>query len=129
MISASGFCMVSLSVAFNAVSVHAACTSVFVAVSAVIAILCASIRTLGHITWIGWAGVLSIMVSSESCAWASLTTVLTLTVAVGVQERPAMAPQQGPWDKNVLVVGHPPFGTGVVMVSSFLLSVAATPTL
>lgn len=109
--------IVSVSTALNAISVHGACTAVFIAVSAVVGFLLASIRTLGDIQWLGWAGLVSIAGS-----------VLTLVVAVGVQDRPAAAPQSGPWDKDITLFAHPDFATAMTMVAGVMFAYGATPT-
>lgn len=57
--------MLSISIAFNALSTHGACTAVFVAVAAVIGFLFSSIQTLGKITWLAWVGVAGIITASE----------------------------------------------------------------
>lgn len=59
----------------------------------------ASIQTLSKVSWIGWVGLISLVAS-----------VLTVTIATGVQDRPAAAPQAPlPWDKDFQVVAHPTF--------------------
>ena len=58
--------MVSISIALNALSLHGACTAVFVAVAAIIGFLFSSIQTLGRITWLAWVGVVGIISASES---------------------------------------------------------------
>ncbi|KAF9691493.1 hypothetical protein EKO04_010237 [Ascochyta lentis] len=68
-VAAAGF--LSISTAFNALSLHGACTAVFVAVAAVIGFLTGSIRTLGKISWLAWIGVISI-----------ITALLTLTIVL-----------------------------------------------
>lgn len=55
--------MLSLSIGFNAVSTHAVCTAVFIAISAVIGFCFASIRTMSRISWIAWLGFLSILIA------------------------------------------------------------------
>lgn len=65
MISGSG--MLSMSIAFNALSTHGACTAVFVVVSAIIVWLISSIRTLQRISIVGWIGVVSIFVAGMYC--------------------------------------------------------------
>lgn len=62
----AGSAMLSISIAFNAISVHATCTAVFVAVAAVLGFGFGSVRTLGRITWLAWVGVASILVASRS---------------------------------------------------------------
>lgn len=59
----AGSAMVSISIGFNAVSSHGTCTAVFVVVAAIIAFLCASIRTLGRIKWLAWVGLTGILVA------------------------------------------------------------------
>ena len=58
--------MVGTSIALNAVSSHAACTAIFVAIAAIVGFALASIQTLGYITWPAWIGVTSIITASKS---------------------------------------------------------------
>jgi hypothetical protein len=58
--------MLSISIALNALSLHGACTAIFVAVAAVIGFVFCSIQTLGRITWLAWVGVICIISASES---------------------------------------------------------------
>lgn len=57
--------MLSISIAFNAVSLHGTCTAVFVAVAAILAFLLGSIQTLGRISWLAWIGVVTLLSASE----------------------------------------------------------------
>ncbi|KAL1409086.1 hypothetical protein Q8F55_005910 [Vanrija albida] len=109
--------IVSVSTALNALSMHGACTAIFIAVAAVAGFFLSSIRTLGNIQWLGWAGLISIAAA-----------VLTMVVCVGIQDRPALAPQTGPWDKDIKIFAHPSFATAMTMVSAVLFAYAATPT-
>jgi hypothetical protein len=118
MIFCTGMAMVSISTSLNAVSMHGTCTAVFIAVAAVVGLGFGSIRTLGKITFLGWIGVASITAS-----------IITMTVAVGIQDRPADAPKVGPWEKNAKAFGDPTFPAAMSAVSSVLLASAATPTL
>ncbi|KAL1591838.1 hypothetical protein SLS59_010016 [Nothophoma quercina] len=113
-VAAAGFS--SISTAFNALSLHGACTAVFVAVAAAIGFLTGSIRTLGKITWLAWAGVVSIIVA-----------LLTLTIAVGLQDRPAEAPQTGPYVSNYKLIGDPTFNEGMNAINTFVFAYAGTP--
>lgn len=114
----SGSAIIAVSVALNAVSLHGTCTAVFVACSAIAGFLLSSIPTLGQITWLGWIGVVSIFAS-----------ILTLTVAVGVQDRPSDAPAAPlPWDANVQITASPVFAAAMTALGSVLFSAAATPT-
>lgn len=62
----SGSGMLSISISFNALSSHGACTAVFVAVAFVIGFVFSSIRTLGKISWIAWVGLVCILLASMS---------------------------------------------------------------
>lgn len=44
-------------------STHGTCTAVFVICSAILGFILASIRTMGHISWVAWVGVASILAS------------------------------------------------------------------
>lgn len=127
--NASG--IIAVSTALNAISLHAACTAVFVAVAAVIAFLGSSIRTLGRITILGWIGVVSILSGSELAVtrWLSLTLVMIVTIAVGLQDRPSDAPQTGPWDKNLLLFAKPTFAQGMSTVAGLVFATCNPPTL
>ncbi|KAG2171104.1 hypothetical protein JADG_010843 [Aureobasidium aubasidani] len=107
----AGSGMLSISIAFNALSTHGACTAIFVAVAAVIGFLFASIQTLGRITWLAWVGVGGI-----------ITSILVLTVAVGVQDRPASAPQTGPWSSDYKITSSPSFTEAISAVSSLVFA-------
>lgn len=109
--------IVAVSTALNAVSVHATCTAVFVAVSAVVGWLLCSIKTLGNITWLGWVGLISILAS-----------VITMTIACGVQEQPAAAPLHIPWVKQVKVFATTDAVHGIGAITNVLYAFAATPT-
>ncbi|RWA03402.1 hypothetical protein EKO27_g11703 [Xylaria grammica] len=112
----AGSGMLSISIALNAVSTHGACTAVFVAVAAVVGFGLASIRTLGRITWLAWIGLFGILIA-----------VFTVTIAVGVQDRPAAAPQDGPWTSDFKIVGNPSFPEAIAAVSSIVFAYAGTP--
>ena len=55
--------------------------------------------------------------------------MLTLTISVGVQNRPAAAPQTGPWDKDFPVFTSPSFTSAVSALATGLLAYIATPTI
>ncbi|KAJ9632268.1 hypothetical protein H2203_000672 [Taxawa tesnikishii (nom. ined.)] len=112
----SGSGMLGLSIGFNAVSTHGTCTAVFVAVAAILAWMCASIQTLGRITWLAWVGVVSI-----------LSAILILTIAVGVQSRPAAAPQTGVWVSDFKITNNPSFTEAISAISSLIFAYAGTP--
>ncbi|KAI5460873.1 transmembrane amino acid transporter protein-domain-containing protein [Mariannaea sp. PMI_226] len=112
----AGSAMLGLSIGLNAVSTHATCTAVFVAVAAVLGFLFASIRTLGRISWIAWVGLACIM-----------TSIVAVTIAVGVQDRPAEAPKGGVWVSDFKLTNKPSFVDGISAVSALVFSFSGTP--
>lgn len=108
--------IVGIATALNAVSLHGACTAVFVAVAAIMGFILMSICTLDRISWLSWVGVVSI-----------LAAIFTMVIAVGLQDRPASAPQEGPWDKDFQLFKAPTFAKAMNAVSSVILASAATP--
>ncbi|KAI0521535.1 putative amino acid transporter [Xylaria bambusicola] len=111
----AGSGMLGLSIALNAVSLHGTCTAVFVAVAAIAGFGLSSIQTLGRITWLAWVGLSTI-----------LTAIFTVTIAVGVQDRPADAPQDGPWASDYKLFGNPSFEEAISAVSSLVFAFAGT---
>lgn len=105
-----------MSIAFNALSLHGTCTAVFVAVSAIMGFLIASVRTLHKLSFIAWVGLAGI-----------LSSILTLTIAVGVQDRPASAPQEGPYASDYHITNTPKFAQAISAIASLILSYAGTP--
>lgn len=51
-----------------------------------------------------------------------------MTVSVGVQDRPADAPREGPWDKDFKVFNNPSFADAISAVATILFAAAGTPT-
>ncbi|KAK0386733.1 hypothetical protein NLU13_6569 [Sarocladium strictum] len=109
----TGAAMLSLSIGFNAVSTHAVCTAVFIAISAVIGFCFASIRTMSRISWIAWLGFLSILIA-----------VLMVTVSVGVQDRPATAPTNVEWSSDYKLFRSPSFIQAMTAICAFVSAFA-----
>ncbi|KAL2839538.1 transmembrane amino acid transporter protein-domain-containing protein [Aspergillus pseudodeflectus] len=112
----AGSGMLSISIGLNAVSTHATCTAVFVAVAAIIGFGFGSIRTLGKFTLLAWVGLICI-----------LTAILAVTIAVGIQDRPASAPQEGNWSSDYKITSNPSFTEAITAVSSLIFAYAGTP--
>lgn len=113
----AGSGMLGISTALNALSSHGACTAIFVAVAAIAGFGLGSIQTLGKISWLAWIGVVSI-----------LSAILILTVAVGVQDRPADAPvTTGPWKSDFELFGSPTPADAFASISSIVFAYAGTP--
>ena len=113
----AGSGMLSLSISFNAMSAHGTCTAVFVAVSAIIGLLFGSIQTLGRISWLAWVGVTSI-----------LAAVFTVTIAVGVESRPASAPATpGPFHSDWQVTTNASFADAMSAIATIIFAYSGTP--
>jgi hypothetical protein len=108
--------MLGISIALNSLSTHGTCTAVFVAVAAVAGFALASIQTLGKISWLAWVGLTGI-----------LSAIFVLTVAVGVQDRPAAAPQDGPFVSDYHIVNNSGFSASISACSSLVFAFAGTP--
>ena len=52
---------------------------------------------------------------------------MIVTIGVGVQDRPAAAPQTGDWMKEVVVFGNPSFATAMSCIGSLLFAFAGMP--
>ncbi|KAL6407960.1 amino acid transporter [Ilyonectria robusta] len=112
----AGSGMLSVSIGLNALSLHGVCTAVFVAVAAVVGFSFASIRTLSSISWLAWVGLVCI-----------ITSILTVTIAVGVQDRPADAPETGVWVSDYKITNNPSFTDAMSAVSALVFAYAGTP--
>lgn len=132
----AGSGILSISIALNALSTHAICTAVFVAIGAIVGFVFSSIRTLGKITLLAWAGCGSIIIASRYQAQHHVNvfhranmclSVLVVTIAVGIQDRPAAAPQQGPWSSDWKLVGEPTFTEAISAIGSIVFAYAGTP--
>jgi amino acid permease len=112
----AGSGMLGLSIGLNAVSLHGTCTAVFVAIAAICGFLLGSVRTLGRISILAWLGLVCI-----------LTAIFTVTIAVGIQDRPADAPQDGTWKSDWKTFGSPSFTQAISSISSLVFAYAGTP--
>lgn len=129
----AGSGILGISIGLNAVSTHGTCTAVFVAIATVVSFVLGSIRTLGRISWLAWVGFTCILTASGLIHYKSpssnLTcfTVLIVTIAVGIQDRPSAAPQSGPWKSDYKIVNNPSFSDAMSAVSSIVFAYAGTP--
>lgn len=105
-----------MSIAFNTFSSHGACTVWFSFVSAVLVAICASVRKFHELGWLTFAGFISIFIA-----------VLMIVIAVTLRDRPAAAPQSGPFDLGYYAI--PPtvtFGVGMASTCTIFISTAGT---
>ncbi|KZZ94213.1 Amino acid transporter, transmembrane [Moelleriella libera RCEF 2490] len=112
----AGSGLLSIAIGLNTISTHGTCTAVFVAVAAIVGFIFGSIRTLARISWLAWVGLICI-----------LSAIFTVTVAVGVQDRPASAPQEQPWTSDAALFKSPSFTSAVSAVSSLVFAFAGSP--
>ena len=130
----SGSGLLSTSIGLNAVSAHGTCTAVFVAVAAIASFGLASIRTLGKIQWTAWVGLGCILTAGGYPFIPQLVSMLTsklsvmmVTIAVGIQDRPPTAPQAGVWVSDYKLIESPSFTKAISAVSSIVYAYAGTP--
>lgn len=64
--------ILGISISLNALSTHATCTATFVAVASLVVFMCASIRTLGRMSWLAWAGLVPLLISGKSSCFNHL---------------------------------------------------------
>ncbi|KAI1813766.1 transmembrane amino acid transporter protein-domain-containing protein [Poronia punctata] len=107
--------ILGISISLNSVSTHGACTAAFVAVAAIMAFIGSSIRTLSRVSWLAWVGLSGI-----------LTALFIVTVAVGVQDRPAAAPQEGPWTPDFKLFARPSFAEAVAAEATIVFAYCGT---
>ncbi|VTT78101.1 unnamed protein product [Fusarium fujikuroi] len=91
----------------------------FSLLAAIIVFLCASIRTLGRISWLAWVGVISL-----------LAGVYVVTIAVSIQDRPSAAPKinlQHEWKSDYQLYEKPSFTEAMSALSTMVFAYAGTP--
>ncbi|VTT61365.1 unnamed protein product [Fusarium fujikuroi] len=91
----------------------------FSLLAAIIVFLCASIRTLGRISWLAWVGVISL-----------LAGVYVVTIAVNIQDRPSAAPKinlQHEWKSDYQLYEKPSFTEAMSALSTMVFAYAGTP--
>lgn len=108
--------MLGISIGFNAVSKHAACTAVFVAIAAVLTFAFASIRTLSKIGWLAWIGLVCIM-----------TAIFTVTIAVTLEDRPAAAVGVDEWEPDWKLFNTPTVQQAFAAIGCHVFAFAGTP--
>lgn len=129
----SGSAMLSISIAFNALSDHGTCTAVFVAVAAIVAFMFSSIQTLARMSWLAWVGAGSIIIAGMSVNRLELPknishcqVVLVVTIAVGVQGH-RVSTSGTPIGSDFKLIGSPTFVDAMTALSTIRLTYARTP--
>ena len=111
----TGSGIVGVSTALNALSHHAACTVWWSFIAMVVTVALASFRKFTQIGWITYVGFASIYIA-----------VLIVVIGVTTRDRPAAAPQEGPYELGYLTVNNPGFAAGMVASSTIFVSSAGT---
>lgn len=129
--------MLSISIAFNALSNHGTCTAVFVAVAFIVIFALSSLQTLGRISWLAMIGVVSIIVAGKSTTRIAISRakrrasdnvylVFIVTISVGVQDQPVTAPRDVKWQSDYKLFGSPSFTECMAAISSVIFAYAGT---
>ncbi|CZT17242.1 related to neutral amino acid permease [Ramularia collo-cygni] len=112
----TGSGILGVSVGLNALSHHAACTVWWAFLATLVVAVAASVRKFQQMSWLTWAGFLSIFIA-----------VFIVVVAVTTLDRPAAAPQTGDFDLGFYAIpAGVTFAAGVVASTTIFVSSAAT---
>ncbi|KAI9688691.1 MAG: hypothetical protein M1822_001048 [Bathelium mastoideum] len=108
--------ILAVSVGLNALSDHAACTVWWSFLATVPITAAASIRKFEKISWLTWAGFISIF-----------TAVFIVVIGVTTRDRPAAAPQTGPYELGFRAIAYPSFPVGITATCVIFISSASAP--
>jgi hypothetical protein len=108
--------ILGISIALNALSDHGACSVAFSFVGTVLICAFSSIRTFSKMTGLMYVAFASIM-----------TAVLIVVIGVTLTDRPAAAPQTGPYELGFYVIAYPTFAAGIAAAGNIFISSAAGP--
>lgn len=111
----TGSGILGVSIGLNALSTHAACTVWWSFLSTIVVATAASVRKFHKIGILTWAGFVSIFVA-----------VFIVVIAVTTRDRPAAAPQEGPFELGYYVIASPTFAAGMVASCTIFVSSAGT---
>jgi hypothetical protein len=112
----TGSGILGISIALNALSEHGACSVGFSMVGTVLICAFSSIRTFAKMTTLMYIAFGSIM-----------TAVLIVVVGVTLTDRPAAAPQTGPYELGFYAIVMPTFAAGISASGNIFISSAAGP--
>ncbi|TVY36777.1 N amino acid transport system protein [Lachnellula occidentalis] len=112
----TGSSLLGISIAFNALSDHGACSVLFTFVGMVMTIIFSSIRTWGKMTWPLLIGFVSVMAG-----------VLVVVIGVTFNSRPAAAPPTGPYELGFYAIAYPSFASGITAACTIFVSSCGCP--
>ncbi|PKY05992.1 transmembrane amino acid transporter [Aspergillus campestris IBT 28561] len=101
--------------ALNALSDHATCTNWYALAVTAVVVLVASLRKFGELSWISWAGFVSVFAA-----------VFIVVIGVTLRDRPAGAPQTGDYDFGYHAVAFPSFVQGISAAATLFSASAGT---
>ncbi|KAK5120930.1 hypothetical protein LTR85_005714 [Meristemomyces frigidus] len=117
--------IIGISTALNALSDHGACTAFFGLVGMVLTIMFASIRTWSSMTW-----PLAISFGNTYhyprpvCVMAA---VLAVVIGAAMRDRPAAAPQSGPYELGFVAIAYPTFAAGITAANAIFVASTGCP--
>jgi len=100
----------------NAVTLHGACTIVWVVICTALSIVIGAYRTLDKISWTMWVALVSLM-----------GALIAAAAACGVQDRPTLAPIGEPLFLDVRMFHNPGFLPGVQAGTNIILAFTGGP--
>lgn len=111
----AGAGIIGVATGLNALSHHATCTVWYALVATIVCALTASVRKLHQFGWLTYAGFASVYIA-----------VLIVVIGVTQRDRPAAAPQTGPYELGYYAIAYPSFASGMVASSTIFYSSAGT---
>lgn len=108
--------ILGISTALNAVSEHGACTAVFTFVGLIMTVMFSSIRTWGAMTW-----------PLAICFFCVMAAVLAVVIGAAQLNRPAAAPQTGPYEFGFVAIAYPNFAAGITAANAIFVSSTGCP--
>lgn len=108
--------ILGISTALNAVSEHGACTAIFAFVGLVLVVMFSCVRTWSSMTW-----------PLTVCFFCVIAAVLAVVIGAAQLDRPAAAPQTGPYDFGFVAIAHPTFAAGITAANAIFVASTGAP--
>ncbi|KAH8648510.1 transmembrane amino acid transporter protein-domain-containing protein [Xylariales sp. PMI_506] len=102
--------VVSIDTGLNALSDHSQCTVVFALIASIMVTVFSSVRTFSRLGWLTWVSFTTMFIA-----------VFIFVVAVTRQDRPAAAPQTGPYELGYYNIAYPTFAAGMTATANIFL--------
>jgi hypothetical protein len=108
--------VLAFSTAMNAITLHSACTIIWVLIGTLLGVIIGLYRTLDKLSWTMWVALVSLM-----------GALITAAAACGLQDRPALVEPGQPWDAEVRMFHNPGFLPGVQAGTNIILAFTGGP--